>query len=279
MAKLVVLLAVAMMATQVFCAEVVSLESETEGDITYRISWTTSATGEETVSTGDFTIEMTGTKGSSGEQFLVSHPGYKCGGDDSPRCYTNNLGIVPTEESRGSATCPCDVNLEGYKEEDAKWTAETGLHQLIYLKAPDVGEITEVKVSTASTGDGTKWNAEGIKINTNSQETGMGSGVYYVSGKKIWAEDELDAKVTGTTSAGEDMGSAEVGDGCQKDADCASGACDTQNQYACELKCVGENRDTSKDAAHNCPVNNKAKITVCSAQACEEEMDKLFKFA
>merc|ERR1712072_283384 len=271
MARGFALLAVALLATQALCAEVASLDNEREGDITYRISFSTAKEGEETSSTGTFMIEIKGTAGDSGSLFLVSHPGHKCGAEDSPRCYTNEHGVVPTAESRGSATCPCDVNLDDYKEKDAKWIKEPGLHQQVNLVAPDVGDIQEVKITTDSS---EKWKLEGLKINTNSLETALGAGVFYVAGATIDSQEPLEAKLSSTTTAGDDMGSVEVGEACTKDADCKSGACDTGNVYQCELKCISADRDQSKDATHNCPLQNKSKITRCDAEVCEKEMDR-----
>lgn len=271
------MLVVALFATHALCAEVSTLDDASEkGDLTYRISFTTAAEGEETCSTGTFKIQIIGTAGDTGEQFLVSHPGYKCGADDSPRCYTNEHGVVPTAESRGSATCPCDVNLEDYKEEDAKWIKDAGAHRQVNLVAPDVGEVQEVKITTDSA---EKWKLQGLKINTNSLETGTGAGIFYIAGAIIDAKQPLEAKLSSTTTAGDDMGSVEVGDGCTKDADCKSGACDADNQYNCELKCLSAEADKTADAATNCPANNKSKITRCDAQVCEEEMDRELKFA
>ena len=64
-------------------------------------------------------------------QLVVTHPGMVCHGTDSPRCRTDALGNIPTEKSRGSATCGCDPDYAEYSEEDAKWKAEPGLHQQV----------------------------------------------------------------------------------------------------------------------------------------------------
>jgi len=279
MARWLALLMAALFASQALSAEVQTLDDVTEGEITYRISFTTASEGEQTVSNGNFKIQIKGDKGDTGEKFLVSHPGYACGADgDSPRCYTNEHGIVPTKESRGSATCPCDPNLEEYNEENAKWTKETGQHRLVFIKAADVGEIKEVKI----TGDsGEKWKMEGMKINTNSVSTGLGAGIFYVQGAIINKAAPLEAELSASTTAGDDMGSVPVGEACAKDADCKSGRCDTGNTFNCELKCLAATATAGAEATANCPVSEEGvkKITRCDAQVCEEEMDKMFKFA
>merc|ERR1711918_230901 len=253
MARWLSLLMAALFASQALSAEVQTLDDVTEGEITYRISFTTASEGEQTVSNGNFKIQIKGDKGDTGEKFLVSHPGYACGADgDSPRCYTNEHGIVPTKE--------------------------TGQHRLVFIKAADVGEIKEVKI----TGDsGEKWKMEGMKINTNSVSTGLGAGIFYVQGAIINKAAPLEAELSASTTAGDDMGSVPVGEACAKDADCKSGRCDTGNTFNCELKCLAATATAGAEATANCPVSEEGvkKITRCDAQVCEEEMDKMFKFA
>jgi hypothetical protein len=248
-----------------------------DGDIIYRISWTSAAEGEEMSVLGNINIDITGTNGeSTGDLFVVTHPGMKCNGDDSPRCYTDKLGNVPTEKSKGSATCGCDPTNPDYNEDDAKWVTEPGLHQNVYIVAKDVGEIGEVKITSDAP---EKWDMKNMKINTNSQMTGLGSGVFYVNGAKVDSNKPLEAKLSASTTAGADLGSLEVGEGCSKNADCKTSLCDLTGAYKCELKCLSADASQDAEAATNCPPNTKSKITRCDASVCEEEMDRKLKIA
>ena len=47
-----------------------------------------------------------------------------------------------------SAKCACDPSKSDYSEEDAKWAPVPGKVQHFYLKAKDVGEIAEVKITS-----------------------------------------------------------------------------------------------------------------------------------
>jgi len=265
--------------------EVVSLEDANppinwnlpDGDIVYRISWTNDNQGEEISTVGNINIEITGAGGdTTGELFVVTHPGMVCNGVDNPRCRTDALGNVPTEKSRGSAKCGCDTNYAEYSEEDAKWKATPGLHQSVYITAKDVGEIAEVKITSDVEA---KWSMKGMKINTNSQMTGLGSGAFYIDGGKIDSARPIEAKLSASTTEGDAAGSVEVGAGCQKHADCKTNMCDLDNSYACETKCLSADAKKTATAAENCPENTKSKITRCDAVVCEEEMDRKFKLA
>merc|ERR1712028_288409 len=64
-----------------------------DGDIVYRVSWTSAKEGEETSSTGNINIDITGTGGDqTGDMLIVTHPGMVCNGEDNPRCHTDALG-------------------------------------------------------------------------------------------------------------------------------------------------------------------------------------------
>jgi len=248
-----------------------------DGDIVYRISWTNANQGEEMSTVGNVKIEITGAGGeTTGELFVVTHPGMVCHGADSPRCRTDALGNVPTEKSRGSAKCGCDPEYAEYSEEDAKWTAEPTLHQQVYITAKDVGDIAEVKITSDVEA---KWSMEGMKINTNSQMTGLGAGVFYVAGGKVSSAYPLEAKLSASTTEGDAAGSVEVGAGCSKNADCKTNMCDLDNSYKCEAKCLADSATKEQTADKNCPENTKSKITRCDAATCEEEMDAQFKLA
>jgi hypothetical protein len=246
-----------------------------DGDIIYRVSWTSAKEGEETSSTGNINIDITGTGGDqTGDMLIVTHPGMVCNGDDSPRCHTDALGNIPTQESKGSAKCGCTPNDPEYTEEDAKWEKKPGMHQSVYVVGKDVGEIGAVKITSDAS---ELWDMRGMKINTNSQMTGQGAGVFYVHACKINSEFPVEAELAATTSDGEDMAAKNTGETCAKASDCQSNSCDTANEYSCEGKCLSDSAATSKDATENCPYTEAAiRITRCAASVCEEEMDRRF---
>jgi len=246
-----------------------------DGDIVYRVSWTSAKEGEETSSTGNINIDITGTGGDqTGDMLIVTHPGMVCNGEDNPRCHTDALGNIPTEHSKGSAVCGCTPSDEAYNEEDAKWEKKPGMHQSLYVVGKDVGEIGAVKITSD---DAATWSMKGMKINTNSQMTGLGAGVFYVAACKINSEQPVEAELAGTTSDGEDMAAKNTGETCAKGTDCKSNSCDTANEYSCEAKCLSDAAEKSKDATENCPLaEGVTVITRCAASACEEEMDRRF---
>merc|ERR1712146_380025 len=90
-----------------------------------------------------------------------------------------------------TANCFCDPSNAQYNEEDAKWRVKTQMKQHINIKAADVGEITQVTV----TGDNEatdSWTPSFFKINTNTQEDGVGNGIFYIeAGGKINKDSSL----------------------------------------------------------------------------------------
>jgi len=164
-------------------------------DVVYRISWRTEANEDPTTtgSKGTFKINIKGADSETGSQTFVTHPGYSCGAASDAKCFPDISGKVLADDD-ASAKCDCDPTKEGYNEDAAKWTAESGMVQNFNLKGTDVGEIKEVVIETdVSPEDG--WSCEFIKINTNSMDTGVGNGVYYMDvGKKINKEKPLEMK-------------------------------------------------------------------------------------
>ena len=109
------------------------------------------------------------------------------------------IGNIPAEND-ASAVCSCDSSKEGYDEEAAKWTPVSRMTQQTQIKAVNVGEISEVKV-TGDNDTGDSWTPAYFKINTNDIDAigkfkgcfraaadgfRLGNGVYYIDvGKKV----------------------------------------------------------------------------------------------
>lgn len=125
------------------------------GEIDYRLSFKTKdvevdghkltdaqkALQDEFASTGKFSVQIIGKDGTTGEQHLIDHPSM-------------------------------------VKSDDGSWKTEPGMVQVAKLKAADVGEIQEVKI----TGDSEdKWHPAWLKVNSNDFHSGKGNGIYYAS--------------------------------------------------------------------------------------------------
>eukprot|EP00656_Telonema_subtile_P039732 TRINITY_DN4480_c0_g1_i1.p1 TRINITY_DN4480_c0_g1~~TRINITY_DN4480_c0_g1_i1.p1 ORF type:complete len:302 (+),score=93.44 TRINITY_DN4480_c0_g1_i1:114-1019(+) len=275
------LVSMALVVANVLSAEVAVLDAE-EANIVYRISYTCQpGESEDKTSQGTYTINIKGTnKEETGEQTLVVNPGYKCiAKGNSHLCYTNEHGVVPTEASRGGFDCPCDPTLHEKAEyDDKKWQRDDGQHKQVYLFAKDVGEVSDVVIkSTSSNKEAGEWKLVGLKINTVSQQTGLGNGIFYVSGQTITPGSPLEASLSATTTAGDEPGTVPTGATCSKNDDCASARCDMNGDFSCELKCVKGDATKEKTATQNCPEEIKGKITRCDAQVCEERMEKMMR--
>merc|ERR1719389_888515 len=137
-----------LLATIAYSAEVTQL-SEMMDEVVYRISWNTQydSTPSNTASKGTFKITIKGVGGdTTGEKTLVTHPGYACGAASDPECFPDITGKVKADGD-ASAKCACDPSKAGYDEAAAKWHPFAGTVQHFYLKAADVGEITEVIIT------------------------------------------------------------------------------------------------------------------------------------
>merc|ERR1719321_910694 len=125
------------------------------GEIEYRLSFKTKdvepsgsdfsdaekAQREQFTSTGKFQVETIGSEGTTGPQDLIDHPSM-------------------------------------VKNDDGSWKVQPGMVQVAKVKAADVGEIKEVKIS----GDNQdKWSPAWIKVNSNDFHSGQGHGIYYAS--------------------------------------------------------------------------------------------------
>merc|ERR1711907_520950 len=157
-----------LLATIAYSAEVTQL-SEMMDEVVYRISWNTQydSTPSNTASKGTFKITIKGVGGdTTGEKTLVTHPGYACGAASDPECFPDIKGKVKADDD-ASAKCACDPSKSDYSEEDAKWAPIPGKVQHFYLKAKDVGEIAEVKItSDAAASD--SWTPGFLKINMDA---------------------------------------------------------------------------------------------------------------
>merc|ERR1712159_759590 len=186
-----------LLATIAYSAEVTQL-SEMMDEVVYRISWNTQydSTPSNTASKGTFKITIKGVGGdTTGEKTLVTHPGYACGAARDPECFPDIKGKVKADDD-ASAKCACDPSKSDYSEVDAKWAPVPGKVQHFYLKAKDVGEIAEVKItSDAAASD--SWTPGFLKINMNDMETGVGNGIYYMDiGKKINKDAPMEKKAS-----------------------------------------------------------------------------------
>jgi len=175
-------------------------------DVVYRISWNTQYdnTPSKTASKGTYKINIKSVDGATetGEQTLVTHPGYTCGAASDPECFPNLQGKILADED-ASAKCACDPAKDDYDEGAAKWKPFAGTVQHYYLKAVDVGEVGEVIVSGDSNTDDS-WSPGFLKINMNDMETGVGNGIYYMDiGKKINKDKPLTLKAGATDAYGD----------------------------------------------------------------------------
>merc|ERR1712072_1027406 len=107
-----------------YAAEVKMMEQMGE-DVVYRISWNTQydTTPSKTASKGTYKINIKGADSETGEQTLVTHPGYQCGAASDPECFPDITGAVLAA---------------------AKWKPFAGTVQHYFLKATAVGEVGEV---------------------------------------------------------------------------------------------------------------------------------------
>merc|ERR1711959_388300 len=105
---------------------------------------------EEFASKGKSSVEIIGKDGTTGVHHLIDHPSM-------------------------------------VKSDDGSWKAEPGMVQVAKLKAADVGEIQEVKI----TGDSEdKWHPSWVKVNSNDFHSGQGNGIYYASVPSPIKKDE-----------------------------------------------------------------------------------------
>merc|ERR1712216_751171 len=113
------------------------------GEIEYRLSFKTKDVEKAAPaphSTGKFSVEIIGKDGTTGPQDLIDHPSM-------------------------------------VKNDDGSW-AQQGMVQVAKVKAADVGEIKEVKIS----GDNQdKWHPSWVKVNSNDFHSGKGHGIYHAS--------------------------------------------------------------------------------------------------
>jgi hypothetical protein len=155
-------------------------------DVVYRISFMTQMDNDpaKTASKSTYKIKIIGTDGDTGNQELVTHPGYSCGAKSDAECMPGIDGLVTTDDD-GDRKCACDPSASDYNEDDAKWNAMPGKTQHAFIKAADVGELTQVKITTdAAVTDG--WTPLWLKINMNDMASGLGNGIYYMDiGKQI----------------------------------------------------------------------------------------------
>merc|ERR1711959_233060 len=196
-----------LLAALAYSAEVTMMENMGD-DVVYRISWNTQYDPDpaKTSSKGTYKINIKSVDGATetGEKTLVTHPGYTCGAASDPECFPDITGAV-LADGDASAKCACDPAKAGYDEAAAKWSPFAGTVQHFYLKAADVGEVTEVVVEgDAATSD--SWTPGFLKINMNDMETGVGNGIYYMDiGKKINKDKPLTLKSGATDAYGEQI--------------------------------------------------------------------------
>merc|ERR1712072_1623562 len=90
-----------------YAAEVKMMEQMGE-DVVYRISWNTQydTTPSNTASKGTYKINIKGADSETGEQTLVTHPGYQCGAASDPECFPDITGTV-LADGDASAKCAC----------------------------------------------------------------------------------------------------------------------------------------------------------------------------
>merc|ERR1711881_727209 len=123
------------------------------GEIEYRLSFKTKDVEKAAPaphSTGKFSVEIIGKDGTTGPQDLIDHPSM-------------------------------------VKNDDGSWKAQQGMVQVAKVKAADVGEIKEVKIS----GDNQdKWHPSWVKVNSNDFHSGQGHGIYYASVPTAIKKDE-----------------------------------------------------------------------------------------
>merc|ERR1712023_618883 len=153
------------------------------------------STPSNTASKGTFKITIKGVGGeTTGEKTLVTHPGYACGAASDPECFPDITGKV----------------------------------QHFYLKAKDVGEIAEVKItSDAAASD--SWTPGFLKINMNDMETGVGNGIYYMDiGKKINKDAPMEKKASATDSDGEKLKMEKRASHKYGIIKCEAGACEKE---------------------------------------------------
>jgi len=177
-----------------------------KADIVYRVSWNTvyDANHDSTASKGTFKIQIYGKDGTdTGQQELVTHPGYECAAAKDPDCYPDITGKV---QASAATVCACDPSNAGYNEEDAKWQPHSGITQSKYIKAPEVDEITKV-VLTGDNEANDKWHPGFLKINMNDFKDGLGNGIYYMDlgGKKVDKNDPITMKSDATDASGEGL--------------------------------------------------------------------------
>merc|ERR1711934_545347 len=181
-----------LLAALAYSAEVTMMENMGD-DVVYRISWNTKYDPDpaKTSSKGTYKINIKSVDGATetGEETLVTHPGYQCGAASDPECFPDITGAV-LADGDASAKCACDPSKDGYDEAAAKWKPFAGTVQHYFLKATDVGEVGEVILSGDSNTDDS-WTPGFLKINMNDMETGVGNGIYYMDiGKKIKMENK-----------------------------------------------------------------------------------------
>merc|ERR1712054_88361 len=154
--------------------DTLAMIQEGAGDVTkYRITWKTKAdpcpasgscsstisANKKFASNENFKLTITGSGGSV-EDEVFKHPG----------------------ETKNEAT--------------SVWTPQNGLVQTAVVDPKkDLGQITAVKITGTATTD-TSWTPSFVKINTNNQYTGLGSGVYYAEvNRAIDKDNAFEAKL------------------------------------------------------------------------------------
>jgi len=221
--------------------------------IVYRVSWATQSDSDpsKTGSRGTFQIKFggyvaDGRKSHTGFMTFVSHPGYQCGALSDPECLPGIDGKPKNPSgAEDPAACKCSpfnrrgAAVDGYNEDDAKWSPISGKVQHATVKSKDVGEVFKVQIQQiddATTVDDT-WTPAWLKVNTNDMQTGLGNGVYYLDIGKTIGQKTTDGMYEALTD--------------QVDSD--------------------GNKVTMESFA-----SHKYGIIKCEASSCEEEMDRKF---
>merc|ERR1711907_166104 len=121
-----------------------------------------------------------------------------------------------------SGSCSSTIS-ETKNEATSVWTPQNGLVQTAVVDPKkDLGQITSVKITGTASSD-TSWTPSFVKINTNNQYTGLGSGVYYVDvNRAIDKDNAFEAKTS-------------PGDGEVKMSKCEAQFCEKEMDKKLEL--------------------------------------------
>merc|ERR1711881_107321 len=110
--------------------------------------------------------------------------------------FASNMNFKITITGKGGSVEDEVFKHPGETKNGETWSPQNGLvqHGVVDPKK-DLGQISSVKI-TGTGGSSTSWTPAFVKINTNNQYTGLGSGVYYVPvNRAIDKDNGFEAKV------------------------------------------------------------------------------------